>query len=113
MLLQPGRVDLCWQRDTAVVAHYRGLGLGRVVKAAMMRWLLADFPDLGKVITSTATANAQMIGVNERLGYAHYADIGTFEATIQQLDAALGMSSNTNIPGPRRDPVAEGAVSSP
>ena len=109
MLLMPRRVDMCWQRDTAVVRGYRGRGLGRAVKAAMMRWLLSDFPDLGKVITSTAAENVHMIRVNEQLGYAHYADIGRFEAPVEDIGAALGMSSNTNIPGPRREQELEGA----
>jgi mycothiol synthase len=109
MVLRPGHVELCWQRDTVVVADHRGLGLGRVVKAAMMRGLLAEIPDLGKVITTTASDNAYMIRVNEQIGYAHYADIGTFEASVEQVGAALGMSSNTNIPGPRREQELEGA----
>ena len=109
MLLRPNRVDLCWQRDTAVVLGYRGLGLGRVIKAAMMRWLVADIPDLGKVVTNTAADNLAMIRVNERIGYTHYADIGVFEASVDELGAALGMSSNTNIPGPRREQELEGA----
>jgi mycothiol synthase len=107
LLLRPPRVDLCWQRDTAVVAQYRGLGLGRAVKAAMMRRLLAEFPDLGRVITSTAAENAYMIRVNEQIGYTHYADIGMFEASVEAVGAALGMSSSTNIPGPRREPAQE------
>lgn len=111
MLLDPRRVDLCWQRDTAVVVNFRGRGLGRTVKAAMMRWLLAEVPDLGKVITTTAADNAYMIRVNEQVGYAHYADMGMFEASVEHIGAALGMSSNTNIPGPRRqsDQSLEGA----
>jgi mycothiol synthase len=102
MLLRTPRVDLCWQRDTAVVAQYRGLGLGRVVKAAMMRWLVAEIPDLGKVVTNNAADNVHMIRVNTQIGYTHYADMGMFEASVESIGAALGMSSNTNIPGPRR-----------
>ena len=106
MLLAPDRVDLCWQRDTAVVEAYRGRGLGRVVKAAMMRWLAADIPELGKVITNTAAENAYMIRVNEQIGYAHYAGMGLFEASVGQLNAALEMSAA--IPGPRRESASEG-----
>jgi mycothiol synthase len=109
MVLRPGRVDLCWQRDTAVVARFRGLGLGRSVKAAMMRGLLAEFPDLGRIVTNTAADNAYMIRVNEQIGYTHYADIGMFEASVEAVGAALGMSSNTNIPGPRHERELEGA----
>lgn len=107
MVLRPGRLDLCWQRDTAVVARFRGLGLGRVVKAAMMRGLIAEFPELGRIVTNTAADNAYMIRVNEQIGYAHYADIGMFEASVEAVGAALGMSANTNIPGPRREPARE------
>ena len=109
MRVQPDRMDLCWQRDTAVVAGYRGLGLGRVVKAAMMRRLVADFPDLEKVVTNNAADNVHMLRVNEQIGYTHYADIGVFEASVDELGAALGMSSITNIPGPRRDQELEAA----
>ena len=104
MVLRPGHPELCWQRDTAVIREHRGLGLGRVVKAAMMRWLHAEIPGLGKVITTTAAENAHMIRVNEQIGYTHYADVGIFEAGVEHIGAALGMSSNTNdIPGPRRE----------
>ena len=106
LLLDRGRVDICWQRDTAVVARFRGNGLGRAVKAAMMRWVVADIPDLGMVTTSNAADNTYMIRVNEQIGYTHYADMGQFEASVEQVDAALKMSAA--IPGPRRESAAEG-----
>lgn len=105
MRVDPGRVDICWQRDTAVVREFRGLGLGRAIKAAMMRWLLEDIPALERVVTNTASDNAYMIRVNEQLGYTHYADIGVFEATVEQVGAALGMSAA--IPAPRRESASE------
>ena len=107
IVLRPGTVEICWQRDTAVVRDHRGLGLGRAVKAAMMRWLIGVFPDLGKVITTTAAENVYMRRVNEQIGYAHYADMGTFEASVEQVGAALGMRGTNNIPGPRREPARD------
>jgi RimJ/RimL family protein N-acetyltransferase len=104
--LRPGRTDLSWQGDTAVVHDFRGHGLGRAVKAAMMRWVLADVPDLERVVTNTAADNASMIRVNEQIGYVHYADIGVFEASVEQVGAALEMSAT--IPGPRRESAFEG-----
>ena len=35
----------------------------------MLRWLLADRPELERIDTGTAAANAPMIRVNERLGF--------------------------------------------
>lgn len=105
MVLTPGRTDLCWQRDTAVVGRHRGLGLGRSVKAAMMRELLADFPALQRVITSTATQNAAMIRVNEQVGYVPYAEIGTFEATVDGIEAALaGQHEHSRSPQDPQEP---------
>ncbi|HEX4788289.1 MAG TPA: GNAT family N-acetyltransferase [Actinospica sp.] len=100
LLLAPPRVDLCWQRDTAVVRGHRGLGLGRVVKAAMMRALVAEYPGLGRVVTSTAADNAAMIRVNEQVGYVRSAEIAMFEAEVGQVVRALGGSG---VPRPRRE----------
>jgi hypothetical protein len=73
-----------------VARGYRGLGLGRVVKAAMMRALVAEHPGLGRVITNTAAQNTAMIRVNERIGYVRNAEIAMFEAELGRLAAALG-----------------------
>jgi len=106
MLVTPPHVELAFQRDTAVVRDFRGLGLGRVVKAAMMRGLLAGHPGLGRVITSTAAHNAPMIRVNEQIGYTRYAEIGVFEASVAQLGAALDTArcvrGPAGVPGARR-----------
>jgi mycothiol synthase len=63
-------VDLVLQQDTVVLPEFRGRGLGRVVKAAMMRGLTAEHPGATHVITNTAASNRYMIRVNEQLGYA-------------------------------------------
>ena len=103
--LDPTRLDLCWQLDTAVVADFRGRGLGRAIKAAMMRRLLADHPGLQRVVTNNADDNAHMIRVNDQIGYVHYGDIGSFEAPIERVGAALGLS--VDIPGPRRETASD------
>jgi len=104
LLLMPPRIDLCWQRDTAVVRDYRGRGLGRVVKAAMMRALVAEHPGLGRIVTSTAADNAAMIRVNEQIGYVRHAEIAMFEADVAHMAAVLsGGGSAAAVPGPRRD----------
>jgi RimJ/RimL family protein N-acetyltransferase len=52
-----------------VTPAHRGHGLGRAVKAHVLRWLLADRPALESVETGTDAANAPMIRVNEQLGF--------------------------------------------
>ncbi|QUQ67589.1 GNAT family N-acetyltransferase [Kutzneria sp. CA-103260] len=68
--LQPFRPELAAQRDTAVLAAHRGLGLGQAMKAHMLCWITADKAGLRRVWTSTATANQYMADVNHRLGFA-------------------------------------------
>lgn len=95
LLLDPVLPALSWQRDTAVTRAHRGLGLGRAVKAAMLRRLTAEVPGLDRVITSTAASNATMRRVNERVGYLPYAEIGMLEAATADIEAAL------RVPGAR------------
>ena len=62
--IAPGQWSSCTQEDTAVLPEFRGLGLGRAMKASMMRWLTADPPKLEQVRTMTASENLHMIRVN-------------------------------------------------
>lgn len=57
------------QEDTVVAPAYRGHGLGRFVKAHMLRWLVADRPAFERIDTQTGAVNEHMIRVNEQLGF--------------------------------------------
>ncbi|EOD63815.1 GNAT family N-acetyltransferase [Amycolatopsis vancoresmycina] len=84
--VHPRRPDWGYQRDTAVLAGHRGHGLGRCVKAHMIRWLVAERPGLRRISTTTGAENAHMIRVNRELG------LGSLPAVIavqQDLDALL------------------------
>lgn len=65
----PHRRDWAYQNDTAVLAGHRGHGLGRYIKAAMVRSLVAGIPELRRVVTHTATTNVHMIATNHAIGY--------------------------------------------
>ncbi len=84
--VRPGRNDFALQLDTAVLPEYRGHGLGRFIKAQMMRWLLADRPQMEMVGTTTDAANIHMIRVNHQLGYITADTICNVEAGIETLD---------------------------
>jgi GNAT superfamily N-acetyltransferase len=86
MGLRPDREDSGQQMDTAVLAEYRGHGLGRFLKAEMMRWLRADRPQLKQVTTNTAADNVHMIRVNHQLGYVTVDGISVVEADVETLD---------------------------
>ena len=61
--------DLAVQLDTAVAAAHRGRRLGILMKASMLRWLMAAEPQVRRITTFNAASNAQMIAVNEALGF--------------------------------------------
>lgn len=63
--------DPTWgqQDDTTVTRPHRGHRLGLLLKIGMLRWLAEAEPALERIDTWNAESNAQMIEVNEVLGY--------------------------------------------
>ncbi|HWO63611.1 MAG TPA: GNAT family N-acetyltransferase [Umezawaea sp.] len=86
----PPRPRHGYQGDTAVLAAHRGHGLGRVVKAHMLRWLDDDGVELDVVDTGTAADNVHMAGVNHSLGYATVRTVMAVNRTVAGLLEALG-----------------------
>ncbi|WP_239082198.1 GNAT family N-acetyltransferase [Actinoplanes teichomyceticus] len=66
----PHRPDFGYQQETAVLAGHRGRGLGRLMKARMMDWVVQERPGTTHVWTTTADDNVHMRRVNEQIGYA-------------------------------------------
>jgi GNAT superfamily N-acetyltransferase len=64
-----------WQYDTSVLRAHRGHRLGFVLKAAMLRWLADEEPQLRTLDTWNAASNDHMIRVNEMLGYRVVANV--------------------------------------
>ncbi|MFB7667640.1 GNAT family N-acetyltransferase [Kitasatospora sp. NPDC056138] len=83
----PQQWSYCYQEDTAVLPEFRGLGLGRAIKASMMRWLTADLPRLEQVHTMTASENLHMIRVNAQLGYVTDHVVASVESELGALEA--------------------------
>ncbi|MFJ9847877.1 GNAT family N-acetyltransferase [Streptomyces sp. NPDC101150] len=79
----------CYQEDTAVLPKFRGLGLGRAIKASMMRWLTTDLPRLEQVHTMTTSDNHHMIRVNAQLGYVTDHVVTSVETEVRVLEAHL------------------------
>lgn len=69
VLVPQGRPTLAFQEDTVVRPDHRNRGLGRWVKAEMLRWLADEEPQLAQIVTWNATENAAMRGINTELGF--------------------------------------------
>lgn len=57
------------QGGTLVRRAHRGHGLGHGLKAAVLRLLQTERPEVAATVTSNALSNAAMVAVNDRLGY--------------------------------------------
>lgn len=78
-----------YQRDTAVVRHHRGKGLGLWVKAAMLHRVVADRPALTRVTTAVATTNTHMARINRSLGFADRETVLVLEQSTASVAARL------------------------
>jgi mycothiol synthase len=65
------------QGGTGVLPKYRGHGLGKWLKAAMIQKVLAERPVVKRIRTGNADSNAAMLAINHALGFKPYiAEIG-------------------------------------
>ncbi|MFD8478183.1 GNAT family N-acetyltransferase [Kitasatospora sp. NPDC059673] len=90
----PHRREFGYIHDTSVLVGHRGHGLGRTVKAAMMRWLADERPDVERIFTTTATTNTFMIDINHSLGYRTARTMNWVETTTADLANRLAASSH-------------------
>jgi mycothiol synthase len=91
ILASDSRPDHVYQQDTAVLRQFRGHGLGRFMKAAMMRWLTADQPGVTRVATNTDARNTHMIRVNQQVGYVTDYAVTDVEADLGMLETRLAV----------------------
>lgn len=81
--------DRAYQQLTAVDARWRGNGLAKAVKAAMLELMHERQPQIRTLITTNANANAPMLSINERLGFAVYRRDATYQLGLDALQRAL------------------------
>jgi RimJ/RimL family protein N-acetyltransferase len=89
ILNYPHRREFGYQNDTSVVMAHRGHGLGRALTAAMTRWIVAERPDIERIMTTTPTENSHMIAVNLSIGYDTIRTMNWSETTPARLAERL------------------------
>jgi GNAT superfamily N-acetyltransferase len=78
-LAQPERAH---QGGTLVLHEHRGHRLGALMKAAVLRELAADFPEVRRISTYNSDSNTPMVAVNETLGFRPAGQLSTWSLRL-------------------------------
>lgn len=81
------------QEGTAVVSAHRGHGIGLWLKSVMLQRILAERPDSRFIRTGNANVNAQMLAINETLGFTQ-----AWQTTLWQLPVAEARKALADAP---------------
>lgn len=81
----PNRPEILLQDMTGVFPQYRGRGLGRWLKAAMLDKVLKERPEVKYVRTGNADSNAAMLKINTELGFKPYIAGALWQVEIQKV----------------------------
>lgn len=83
----PARVH---QSFTAVAPHWRGRGVAKAVKAAMLLLVRERRPEVTTFTTYNAQSNGPMLAINRQLGFRVHREECTYQLGREALGAFLG-----------------------
>jgi mycothiol synthase len=79
-----------WQQGTAVIDPHRGHRLGMWMKAVMLKRVLDERPKALFIRTGNANTNAQMLGINNQLGFVQAWSACLWQISIADARKAVG-----------------------
>lgn len=88
----PNRPAELRQDMTGVFPQYRGRGLGRWLKAAMLDKVLRERPQVKYVRTGNADSNAAMLKINNELGFQPYIAQALWQVELAKVQEYLDKS---------------------
>ncbi len=85
----PVRPSILNQWLTGVQEKYRGKGLGKWLKGAVLLKVKKEFPTVTSIQTGNATSNEPMLDINRRLGFKMYRQIYLCQIELDELEMYL------------------------
>jgi len=79
------------QELTGVRPEFRGKGLGKRLKALMILYIRDTYPDVERLITGNAEANAPMLSINTRMGFKKYKGGEGYKFKVEDVAKRLGL----------------------
>jgi GNAT superfamily N-acetyltransferase len=92
----PNRPMILNQGFTAVDASYRNKGLGRWLKATMMKKILEERPQVEFIRTRNANSNAPMLKINNEMGFKPYSSMTIWQVKTAQVENYLNSKGENN-----------------
>jgi len=85
----PDQPHLLEQGDSGVLPDYRGRGLGKWLKAAMIAKVLRERPGVRFIRTGNADSNAAMLAINRALGFNPYCSLTVWQVPLAKVENYL------------------------
>ncbi len=93
----PNRPEVLDQEMTGVFPEYRGKGLGRLLKGAMIDRVIRERPQVKIVRTGNADSNAAMLKINIELGFKPYMAINLWQVEINEVQKYLDRKGEATV----------------
>ncbi len=90
-LWNSNRPEVLYQEMTGVFSEYRGKGLGRWLKAAMLDRVISERPQVKRARTGNADSNAVMLKINHELGYKPIMATALWQVEVNQVQKYLDL----------------------
>jgi len=85
----PNNPTIVQQSFTGVLPDYRNRGLGRWLKAAMLKKILRDRPQAVFIRTGNANSNAPMLKLNNALGFTRHMAEAVWQVELESVEQYL------------------------
>ena len=90
LIVQDYHAKLAWQDDTVVDPDHRDKGLGRLLKASLLKRFVAEFSRAEQIRTGNAGSNEPMLNINIQMGFRPVLLVNAWQGDIATAEEALG-----------------------